>query len=447
MLKKTAILMFVGYLLLGFELVLPAVTNASDITGSITSGVSGSGAGNAEGVVKSAPVALPVAGDYHANQSTTLTASGSTAICYTADGTTPACSTSVTCAVGSTKYVSAISVTSSATIKSVGCYGDNTQGPAGSVAYTLTCTTPTVTNGTVSAYPTCALTCNSGYTVSGSTCISSGGGGPVSGGGGGGGSSVSYVPTSASIVINNYASTTNSTSIVLALSASNMSSSYSPQMMISNDVTFVGAVWETYATSKAWTLPDNEGFRTVYVKFKNVYGTSDFVSDSVVYNKGTVSTTPTTTITTPTTTTTTTTQPSTTGGTATPSKSISEMTPVELQAEIVRLVNILTVLQAQYSAQQSALGITPSGQTYTFTSNMEFGAVGNSVKNLQKVLNSDPDTVVALSGVGSKGRETTMFGYATKAAVMKFQKKYGIYPIAGYVGAKTRAKLNTIIVD
>lgn len=50
------------------------------------------------------------------------------------------------------------------------------------------CDPLTVSNGSVAAYPACTITCNSGYTLSGSTCVANSGGG---GGGGGGGSSVS----------------------------------------------------------------------------------------------------------------------------------------------------------------------------------------------------------------------------------------------------------------
>lgn len=46
------------------------------------------------------------------------------------------------------------------------------------------CNPLSVSNGSVAAYPTCTITCNSGYTLSGSSCVASGGGG-----GGGGGSS------------------------------------------------------------------------------------------------------------------------------------------------------------------------------------------------------------------------------------------------------------------
>lgn len=50
------------------------------------------------------------------------------------------------------------------------------------------CSPLTVSNGSVAAYPTCTITCNSGYTLSGSTCVANSGGG----GGGGGGSSTIY---------------------------------------------------------------------------------------------------------------------------------------------------------------------------------------------------------------------------------------------------------------
>lgn len=39
---------------------------------------------------------------------------------------------------------------------------------------------------------------------------------------------------------------------------------------------------------------------------------------------------------------------------------------------------------------------------------------------------------------------TGWFGSITKKAVMEFQSKYGITPVAGYIGVKTRAKLNQL---
>jgi len=70
------------------------------------------------------------------------------------------------------------------------------------------------------------------------------------------------------------------------------------------------------------------------------------------------------------------------------------------------------------------------------------------VKRLQRLLNSKPDTRLALSGAGSPGNETEYFGPLTEKAVQKFQEKYGIAgpgdPGYGYVGPMTRAKLNEI---
>lgn len=107
-------------------------------------------------------------------------------------------------------------------------------------------------------------------------------------------------------------------------------------------------------------------------------------------------------------------------------------------------------LQAQIaalSAQLSALQGTPSTTTtgsYAFSKNLTIGSRGVDVTNLQKVLNMSADTTVASTGAGSPGNESAYFGGLTKAAVMKFQSKYGISPVAGYVGAITRAKLNSM---
>ncbi|MGB8815893.1 MAG: peptidoglycan-binding domain-containing protein [Minisyncoccia bacterium] len=72
------------------------------------------------------------------------------------------------------------------------------------------------------------------------------------------------------------------------------------------------------------------------------------------------------------------------------------------------------------------------------------GSTGEDVKLLQKVLNTNSATVVALSGPGSAGNETTTFGPATEAAVIKFQNFYHFSP-TGIVDAVTRAKLNALL--
>lgn len=101
------------------------------------------------------PSASPSAGTYTSNQSVSLSASGSTNIRYTTNGTTPSCDTG-------TIYVSAITVSSSKTIKAISCYleGDDSYSSSNVVSFA--------------------------YTIDKDT----GGGGSTGGGGGGG--SVSY---------------------------------------------------------------------------------------------------------------------------------------------------------------------------------------------------------------------------------------------------------------
>lgn len=90
-----------------------------------------------------------------------------------------------------------------------------------------------------------------------------------------------------------------------------------------------------------------------------------------------------------------------------------------------------------------AISVSP-----VFTRTLKSGAVSLDVKKLQQILNSDPDTAVALKGVGSLGKETTKFGPATKKAVQKFQEKYGIAMKGdtgyGVVGPATRMKMNEL---
>ena len=82
---------------------------------------------------------------------------------------------------------------------------------------------------------------------------------------------------------------------------------------------------------------------------------------------------------------------------------------------------------------------------------LQYGTSHNDVKRLQRLLNSDPNTKLAESGVGSPGNETSYFGPITRNAVKKFQKKYNIVSFGdekstgyGLVGPKTRAKLREV---
>ncbi len=78
-----------------------------------------------------------------------------------------------------------------------------------------------------------------------------------------------------------------------------------------------------------------------------------------------------------------------------------------------------------------------------FSHDLRRTMTSGEVKNLQKVLNANGFKIAA-TGVGSPGKETEYFGFATEAAVKKFQTAKGIKPINGLVGPLTRTALNNL---
>lgn len=90
--------------------------------------------------------------------------------------------------------------------------------------------------------------------------------------------------------------------------------------------------------------------------------------------------------------------------------------------------------------------------TTKFVRDLFLGLRGEDVRELQRFLNSQ-GFVLAKTGPGSPGNETTYFGPLTYNAVIRFQEKYALEVLApwgltkgtGYVGKTTRAKINKIL--
>jgi len=98
-----------------------------------------------------------------------------------------------------------------------------------------------------------------------------------------------------------------------------------------------------------------------------------------------------------------------------------------------------------FKIKVTAASAVAQTSVYKFTRDLELGMTGADVKELQKYLNNN-GFVVAASGVGSAGRETTLFGAMTKIALAKFQTANKISPASGYFGPITRNLVNKLSV-
>ena len=125
----------------------------------------------------------------------------------------------------------------------------------------------------------------------------------------------------------------------------------------------------------------------------------------------------------------------------------------DLEAQIAALLAQLNALQGDDDGDTTVATtayVHHPSIDYEFTRNLYLGSRGTDVMMLQRVLNADVDTRVALSGAGSPGMETSYFGELTRQAVAKFQVKHGITPAQGYFYPLTRAEMNrksTVVVD
>lgn len=98
--------------------------------------------------------------------------------------------------------------------------------------------------------------------------------------------------------------------------------------------------------------------------------------------------------------------------------------------------------------------ITPLFGEAAISQDLRLGSRGPQVRELQKILNLDPQTRLAASGPGSPDNETEYFGPLTHSAVLRFQQKYsaeilapiGLTAPTGFVGPRTRQILNLLIL-
>jgi peptidoglycan hydrolase-like protein with peptidoglycan-binding domain len=111
-----------------------------------------------------------------------------------------------------------------------------------------------------------------------------------------------------------------------------------------------------------------------------------------------------------------------------------------------RIMMLPLVLQPTVSTITPLAPPTPTSPTASthpaFITNRSVGSTGSDIKQLQIFLNTHSYTV-SITGAGSPNHETTFFGSATKAALIKFQKDNNILPATGDFGPRTRALINS----
>ncbi len=119
------------------------------------------------------------------------------------------------------------------------------------------------------------------------------------------------------------------------------------------------------------------------------------------------------------------------------------------------LVRIEELQERIKTLQEELRAIEGSKEIFYFQAKMEPGNRGEDVRELQRLLNKDPETRLRKTGPGSPGNETEFFGPLTERSVIRFQEKYrdevlapwGFTSGTGIVGATTRKKLNELLVD
>jgi len=222
-------------------------------------------------------------------------------------------------------------------------------------------------------------------------------------------------PTGTSVSINAGALTTSSLSSTLTLTAVDAT-----QMIISNDAGFAGAAWETFATSKTWTLTSGDGVKTVYAKFRDAaLNMSTAVSDIItVSGSGTV------VVVLP---------PPTQGCSGGNLYNTSTGALCINNVEIPGCGNKTTGFSSASGVSCVNNRVTSATTTYNFgTTTLKNGSKGAAVMELQRFLNAKLNLGLVVDG---------KLGPKTIAVIKKWQKDHGLVA-DGLVGAKTKAKMH-----
>jgi hypothetical protein len=129
---------------------------------------------------------------------------------------------------------------------------------------------------------------------------------------------------------------------------------------------------------------------------------------------------------------------SSSGGSVSPTVLATLLAPSASTTAYLNSLNIKTVpgCPSGFTCTPISSTTIPASSTI-FTRNLTVGSTGSDVQALQKYFNTH-GFIIASSGIGSAGHETTYFGALTKSALTKFQKANGIYPPVGYFGSITR---------
>ncbi|MCS7060030.1 MAG: CAP domain-containing protein [Anaerolineae bacterium] len=90
----------------------------------------------------------------------------------------------------------------------------------------------------------------------------------------------------APVIIENEAISTTATNVNLYIYDRQRSGGFAglnaaTHMMVGNDMCFGGAAWETFTVNKSWTLNSGQGWRSVYVKTRDLFGRTLTVSDTI----------------------------------------------------------------------------------------------------------------------------------------------------------------------